>query len=272
MNPHTRSLLLGASILLASLPSAHATLIAYEGFDYAQNAGLNNQAGGTGWTTVWTGGNWRTNNSAFSSSQPSGFENSTGLIYTGLTTVGNAARNGQQGNQGFRDFASQAATGTYWISFLMQKDTTTSGSYGISLFDGGTERNFMGTVNSGNFSVAGQGANVSSIGVTMTPSLFVARYDMDAGVAHFWINSDLSSTTPTNASAFNGVGGTSFTAFAFDRIRLGGFHEQGYLDEFRLGTTAEAVGFAAIPEPSAFAALAGLSVLGLAALRRRRAA
>ena len=268
MKTKNYSLLIGASLALVSLTSANAALVAYEGFDYAQNTGLNNQTGGIGWTTDWIGGNWRTNNSAFTSPQPGGFENSTGLTYTGLTTVGNAARNGQQGNQGFRSFATQAATGTYWISFLMQKDTTTSGSYGISLYEGGTERNFMGTANSGNFSVGGQGANVSSISVSLTPSLFVARYNMDTQLAHFWIDSDLSSTTPTDASAFNGSGGTTFTAFAFNRIRLGGFHQQGYLDEIRIGTTAMDVGF--IPEPSSFA-LVGLSVLGFVANRRRRA-
>ena len=250
MKIQTRSFLLCAGILIASLPSAHADLIAYEGFDYPQLTRLASSANtGTGWTASWTSNSWRTNNSAFGSSQPGGFENSSGLSYTGLITVGNTARE-ENLSQSFRTFAPQAATGTYWISFLMQQDQQTGGgSHGISFFDGGTERNFMGRAASDVFGTAGTGAFASSTTVTLTPSLFVARYNMDTGIAHYWLNSDLSLTTPTDASAFNGAGGTGFTAFTFDRIRLGAFGPRGYLDEIRLGTTSQDVGFA-IADPS----------------------
>jgi len=251
--------------LAFNTPNSQAALIAYEGFNYAYQTGLSGQTGGTNWSAGWAaGGTWRTN-------QPSFGEISTGLTYTGLTTVGNAARNENNGNEAFRSFAAQAATGTYWMSFLMQKDGTAVNSFGISLFDGGTERNFMGNAGSSLFGVAGAGAVNSATTVTTTPTLFVARYNMDTGTAHFWLNSDLSLMTPTDASAFNGSGGTSFTAFTFDRVRLGKFSgdNSGYLDEFRLGTTAEDVGFAPIPEPSVMALL-GLSALGYAAMFRRR--
>lgn len=269
----TRTLLTGACALLIASSALQSAPIAYEGFDYPYATALSASANtGTGWTTNWDSGSWRTNQPSYTSAQPGGFENAAGLTYTGLSTVGNAARNENDSNQDFRTFASQAATGTYWISFLIQKDAANSGSFGISLFDGGTEKNFMGQASSTLFGVAGAGASVSSTTVTTTPSLFTARYNMDTGIAHFWLNSDLSLTTPTDASAFNGSGGTSFTAFGFDRVRLGKFNgDSGYLDEIRIGTTANDVGFAAVPEPSVFA-LVGLSVLGLAAHRRRRTA
>jgi len=269
----TSALVVSAALAIASTGS-QAALIAYEGFNYAQGTALNaTTGGGTGWTTDWSSNSWRTNNSVFGSPQPGGIENSTGLTYANLPTVGNAARNENSGNQNFRSFAPQAATGTYWISFLMQKDTTNaqSSSFGISLFDGGTERNFMGNAGSSVFGVAGQGSFNSTTTVTTTPSLFLARYNMGSGVAHFWLNSDLSAGTPANSAAFNGTGGTAFTAFTFNRVRLGMFDNvgspftgSGYLDEIRIGTAFVDV----VPEPSA--ALLG-ALGGLILLRRRRA-
>ena len=152
----------------------------------------------------------------------------TGLTYSTLPTVGQAARNENDFSQSFRTFAPQAATGTYWISLLMQKDAVTTNSFGSLLFDGCSEKNFTGQANSDKFSVAGEGAFASFTTVTTTVSL---------------------ASEPSTASALNGNGGTSFTAFAFDRIRLGKFNDgSGYLDEVRIGTMAADVGL--VPEPS----------------------
>jgi len=56
--------------------------------------------------------------------------------------------------------------------------------------------------------------------------------------------------------------------FTFDRIRLGAFGPRGYLDEIRIGTTSQDVGFA-IPEPSTYALL-GLGAFAMAGVRRRQ--
>ncbi len=257
------ALLITGTAALGFASSANAALIAYEGFDYPQQTGLASSANtGTGWTASWNSDSWRTNSSGFG-------EIGTGLTYSTLSTVGQAARNENNFNQSFRSFAPQAATGTYYISFLMQKDTTDANSFGVSLFNGASEQNFMGNANSGNFSVAGQGAVVSSTAITANATtFFVARYNMVSGIAHFWLDPSLSGT-PTDASAFNGAGGTSFTAFAFDSVRLGKFGDgSGYLDEIRIGTTYADI--APIPEPSTVALLfGGLGALVL--MRRRRA-
>ena len=253
-------LFLTLSLLALTAGSSHATLIAYEGFNYPQQTGLATQSGGTGWATTWDSSSWRTNSSGFG-------EISTGLTYSTLLTGGQAARNENDFNQSFRTFTPQAAAGTYWFSFLIQKDLVTANSFGISLYNGGSERNFMGQASSDKFSVAGAGANTSSISVTTTPSFFVARYNMDTSTSHFWINPSLGGIPPSDASAFNGAGGTGFTAFTFDRIRLGKFNAgSGYLDEIRIGTTFDDV--APVPEPSTWLG-AGLLV-GLVSWSQRK--
>ena len=257
-------ILLTLSMLAITAGSSKAVLIVYEGFDYPQQTGLATQSGGTGWATTWDSSTWRTNSLGYG-------EISTGLTYSTLTTVGQAARNENNGNQSFRTFTPQGATGlaTYWISFLIQKDLASgASSFGISLFNGpGSEQNFLGHANSDNFSVAGQGANNLGPLVTTTPSFFVARYDMTTNFAHFWIDPSLSGT-PSDASAFNGSAGTAFTDFTFDRIRLGKFDgNSGYLDEIRIGTAYGDV--SPVPEPSTYALL-GLGAL-VALLRMRSA-
>ena len=259
-------LFLTLSLLALTAGSSHATLIAYEGFNYPQQTGLATQSGGTGWATTWDSSSWRTNSSGFG-------EISTGLTYSTLLTGGQAARNENEGNESFRQFGAQGAVGTYWTSFLIRKDSTFTNSFGISLFDGGTERNFMGTTTSGGsfLGVAGQGGHISSTAVTANQTeFFVARYDMDTQKAHFWLNPSLSGT-PTDAIAFNSASGTSFTKFGFDRIRLGVFNNtgnagSGNLDEFRIGTTFDDV--APVPEPSTWLG-AGLLV-GLVSWSQRK--
>lgn len=246
-------------------PQAKAALIAYEGFDYTPGGtSLNTLNGGTGWTSAWDNGGWRTPNTGFS-------ENEATLSFSNLVVGGTAARGSNDNSQSFRQFGTQAATGTYWISMLMTNDIgeNASSSFGLSLFNGGSEQNFIGKAGVANWGVAGQGGATSGLAAsTNTTAFLVSRYDMGAGVAHHWVNSTPGAVDPTNASAFNGVGGTAFTAFAFDRIRLGRFNTAtgGTIDEFRLGTSYTDV--APIPEPSTYALLA-LGLGALVFLRRR---
>lgn len=43
-----------ALLMTATLPSARAALLAYEGFDYATSTPLNGLTGGSGWLTPWS--------------------------------------------------------------------------------------------------------------------------------------------------------------------------------------------------------------------------
>ncbi len=232
-----RSGILTATATLVGLTSSvNAGLISYEGFEYvAGGTSLSTLNGGVGWTTAWDNGGWRTPSTGFG-------ENEASLSYSTLTISGTSARAANDNDQSFRQFAPQPASGIYWISVLMRvdaADNNPSGSFGLSLFDGAsTERNFLGKAGNPNWGVAGQGASNSGVPIVGNTTTFIlARYNMDTGLAHFWLNPTPGGAQPTDASAFNGPAGTNFTPFTFDRIRLGRFGANGYIDEFRLGTT-----------------------------------
>ncbi|HWA84668.1 MAG TPA: hypothetical protein VG710_00480, partial [Opitutus sp.] len=234
----TRTALL-ACALAAVAPKISAQLIVYEGFDYPLNTGLSSSANtGTGWTGNWTNNTWRTNSGSG--------EISTGLTYAGLSTVGNAAR--EVNGEDFRSFAEQSASGTYWVSFLVQVDSTAHRDFGISLFDGGSEKVFMGQTlgANGNLSLwqnpSYDSRNDSAAApVANTPMLFVAEFDMDSAKAWFWVDPTLSGGAPSYASAENGAGGSSISVFTFNSVRMYG--SGGYFDEIRIGRTAADVGF-----------------------------
>lgn len=94
------------------------SLIIYEGFDYAtsgSNNALNGQNGGTGWGEAWS------TSGAYFSDILAG-----SLTYTGLVTVGNYTRFGNQGNgtayeRDFRLFNSIIPNdgNVYWFGFSM---------------------------------------------------------------------------------------------------------------------------------------------------------
>ena len=230
-----RSGTLAATAALVGLASPiKAGLICYEGFDYGTGGtSLNTLNGGIGWTNAWGSGGWRTPSAGFG-------ENESSLAYSSLVTTGTSARAGSDYNQSYRQLTPQPANGTYWISLVMNVDDADAAnekSLGVSLFDGAAERNFLGKAASVNWSVAGAAASDSSVPIIgNTDTLILARYNMDTGIAHFWLNPMPGGAEPTNASAFNGEAGTDFTAFSFDRIRLGRFEANGYIDEVRIGT------------------------------------
>ena len=221
----------------AAIANTNGVLITYEGFNYpaggAYGTSLNTLSGGSGWITTWDNGGWRTPTTTFG-------ENQATLTYSNLSTIGASARAGNDYIGSFRQFGPQTASGIYWVSFLMNVDSgdaSNGNSLGVSLFNGGTEINFMGKPSSANWGVAGAGASSSGVAIVGGSNTWiVARYNMDTGKAHFWLNPSPNSV-PSDASAWNGPGGTSFTPFSFDRIRLGRFGANGYIDEFRLGTT-----------------------------------
>lgn len=248
-------LTLTASLVATSLltPQAQAALIVYEGFDYAADFDARNVQAN------WTG-------SSFFS------VNSPGLTYSNLIVTGNRFESPNEfGREMFRNIGTQAATGTYWLSFIVDLETATTGGVGISLFNGGSENSFYGVAAGNTWGNGGGSGQFATTATTAAPTFLTFRLNMDAGISHMWINATPGAIDPTNATAANGVGGTAFTAFAFDRIRTGVFFGggNGAFDEIRLGTTFGDV--APIPEPSTYALLA-IGLGALVFLRRRRKA
>ena len=88
-----------------------------------------------------------------------------------------------------------------------------------------------------------------------------------------WVNPD-SSVGPSGTIAASSIGATAIPEVNDLAIRAFSTFESAdilHLDQIRIGTDWTSV-TTAIPEPSSFAALAGLGALGLGALRRRRRA
>ncbi|MEN9676797.1 MAG: tRNA(Glu)-specific nuclease WapA precursor, partial [Verrucomicrobiota bacterium] len=123
--------------------SLRAALISYDGADYSATSGLNGQNGGTGWFNAWSG---------------AARAQAEGLVFPGLVTVGNRfvtagdnlpslRRLDPVGHELLLDGTSFGLDGTeLWLSFLVRREPNfPAGCYGgLSLFNGGTEKLFVG--------------------------------------------------------------------------------------------------------------------------------
>lgn len=245
--------LIGAFVLSAA--AAHASVVFYDGFNYSTS--FNGSTASPTWTV---------DGSFLSVTSP-------GLTYTGLSTVGNAVTSPNQfGRYLNHTLSSSQAQGVYWLGFLVKLQNDTTHGVGLSLFNGGTELSFWGSVNSSGAKWGNAaGGTYAGGAVTGDTTFIVLKLDSTVGKQWMWINPVAGGAVPELSAALNGVAGTAFTTGSFDRIRLGVFGNGiGTFDEVRLATTAADLGFTAVPEPSAFAALGGLAALGFAATRRRR--
>ncbi len=292
-----RTLLSFLSLLVVTSP-VKATLMVFEGFDYADGS-LNTLNGGIGFSTAW--GPAVNPNAGVGA----GIQN----VEAGrLRLVGNAAG----GATIYRDLATEYGTDgtTIWIGLSMirtgTKDpvggapngalTSTGASYvrplNFALFDvtsptAQSERLSFGegTRTSGDTDtfgllVGGSATNAATVWSTApvdVDNFAVVRIDFgaaNADTAWLWINPSFGSEPATGSAAATTTGN-----FTFDRVRpfAGNPNNQtingvvtatlgaeGYVDNFAVGTTFADV----IPEP-ATGMLAGLSLVGLIARRRR---
>jgi hypothetical protein len=179
-------------------------------------------------------------------------------------------------------------TGDRYFSLLFRNDDTDGFSGARILFEAfgssgegyGVNIDFNSTTgNLAIFSRAG-GSNFnavsvasSTLGVTNT-FLIVGKFVATGnGTTTIWINP--TSFTDDAALTSSSVGSsTTIAAVAFVRDDGVAFRSVGAVytvDSLMLGNNLADVIPSAVPEPSAFAALAGLGALGFAALRRRRA-
>lgn len=257
-------LTLAASLLLTALPSAQATLLVYEGFNYAP-APLNGQNGGTGWTGAW-------GNASSSGTQIVG----SGLTYTGLETSGNATQwnvNTGSASRAFDGSSSGVSGTTTWFSLLfLPADNLTSSDYralffntaaasstrgiGVEFRNGQIATRMMGTEGSfgGSFSVNATNLVVGS---------FTFNGFSTNSTLSLWLNptnfSSLGTPTVTGTRLLNNVDmNFSSTSSLYLRSQNGGPSVITY-DEIRIGTTAASV--LPVPEPSAVFLLGAAGLL-----------
>lgn len=267
-----------ASVFIGT--SAHAALLAYEGFDYTTGtiAGKN---GGTGFAEAWGsisgGGNINVV--------------TTQLNYTdgnsnALDTLGNSVYIDRSTRSVSRLLDQTYSSGVVWLSFLIQPNSAifgsdpqnTGSSFRLVLLSGTTERLQAGNRNNSStvygisgFSQTGN-STVSVLGNTDV-QFMVVRYEFGAaGSVHLFMNPDLD-TEPALVDADAALTGIA-AAMSFNTIRLQTLaadistetsRSRGRFDEIRLGETYFDV--TAIPEP---ASLSLLGLGGIALLRRRR--
>ena len=292
--------LAATALALAAVPAAQAQLIAYEGFNLT--AGNNSLGGSSGAGSSGFSTNWTTIGDA-----NGGNVISPGYSYTGITSVGNRAQifNSSASSDSSATYfyrtlstpfsVAANSTGTVWASFMIQGTAAASSGRGASIGFFGTNAPTASTVgitvgavgSNANYRVAGRALDTTGSGLVGTSTtnagtqvFMVAKITVNtnlnsAETISLWINpttfdgteSSLGTAALANTS-LGDLGLSSISAIAFGSNYVSTGTATLGLDEIRLGTTLGSV--TAIPEPSAFAALAGLGVLGLAATRRRR--
>jgi hypothetical protein len=240
MRNRTNILFATALFTMAFAVQSFASLIAYEGFNYADSTSLAGQSGGgsTGFSSAWSavGGGTITVESPSLDG---------GLLVTSGNKVYIEPISGT--TTSFRSLDSSISSGVTYLSFLGQLDAGTR-FFGLSLFGtGGVERLIIGKQGgSSNWQIGTAASGVSTTAVT-TESLLVVRIGWDASGANedirLWVNPSLDVSEPTLVSA-DGVL-TSLDLVNFDQIRIasgntngtGQTPATGWFDEIRIGTT-----------------------------------
>ncbi|MHC4692084.1 MAG: LamG-like jellyroll fold domain-containing protein [Planctomycetota bacterium] len=220
-------------LVLSLVSSASATLIVYEGFDYASGGTLAGKNGGTGWDQAWTGGQTI---------------QSPGLTYSLLPVVGNTAASNGQGGSAFRIMPSgfNALNRTLWISFIGQAITEASWS-GVSTFNGAGESLFLGSPGGqpsspykwgvhlyNDLGDAGVPTGAQLTTINTTDKVFcVVRIVNGASSAQLtvWLNPALGAEPADGDAVFNSTVGR----IPFDRIRIDAGNGVVQYDEIRIG-------------------------------------
>lgn len=266
---NTRLLLL-ASALLGAAASSQGQIF-YDGFDYTDGSNLGGQ--GT-WVNVASGDEVVVGGSS--------------LSVPGLQAPTGRSVSFSGGGFDPHNVFTPVTSGTIYFSFAMQ----VTGLGSLDQVIGGYFAGFG--ANSTNFSTtvwtratAGGGFNIglqnstSTTGIqwsdeyALNATLFiVGSFNIDTDVASLWVNPSSTSFGAVEAPSvtFSAAAGTTRTSLDRFFLRQDSASETPdmIVDEIRVGTSWASV--TPVPEPSSFAAFAGLAALGGAALRRRRRA
>lgn len=215
----------------------------------------------------------------------------TSLEYSGLTSTGGSGIVGAQGGLPQQSVAFDNA-GIQYFSFLFQHLNPANVSGGRILFEAFGSSNEGYGINynrntDGSLTVFARAGNTNTGSVTVStvaaasPVLVIGKFDPTAstnGSTTIWINP---TSFTDEASMITSVGTATATSAAGAAV----LRDDGIVlrtatsttgnwfqvDNMRFADDFAGLGLSAVPEPSSFAALAGLGALGFAALRRRRA-
>jgi len=275
-----RTTSLPISLLLAAASSLNAAVIFSESFDYGSsdigniNANLANYSGSTGVIDYDADGGL---------TSASLNEEAGGALFYNFATSG--SRSTLNTDAVFDPFPSAGAGDTFWIAGLIQYNTL--GQVSV-LFQNGQSVNRWGfgidasgnvllraSDNGGAEAALDTGADAAADGSTY---LFLSRATLGSGTSptastvDFWFN-------PADTSSIAALGSPTFSTGADSKIGRDSGAYTGLtldpgespfarIDEIRFGEDlVDAVGV--VPEPSAFALLAGFAAFGGLLLRRR---
>lgn len=300
--------ILSSLAFLACAGTAFSTILVQENFNYSAGSASGVATSGTGLSGNWYAGAFNTASTAaaFQSSSLSfaGHFASSG----GSLQVTNAGPNFGEGGASATVSASLTGYSTLYASSIMS--TGTSGSYfndwvveqrfnsSVSgIYSSSSGRNIVRAFGSGSSSAGKGGASADASEVVQgtgtnnagTNYLLVTRYTIASNnitQATLYVFNEtayanyLAAATPGNADSLLASNALySLTDTASQPLSSIGFLQfvtqggpAGNFDDYRLGTDiTDVVNVSAIPEPSTCAALAGVAVLALGFLRRRRA-
>lgn len=229
-------------------------LVVHEQFDYpAGSQSLANRNGGTGWSSTWGTALNDVAASDMSYQTPPHLLKTSGLSASIRNNVAS-----------FRNLPATYDNGTIWLSAILRMSHASGGWGGLSLFDGGGERLFVGQRNGSSvwgMERAGSGT-INSLTPTSETAFVVLKLVLSQGPddVFLWINPSLVNE-PSEATAFK-LENTS--DFQFNRIRL--MHGKGSgrtmtVDEIRLARSFFEIAPTQNPL-AAFRALHGLAMDG----------
>ena len=267
---------LSGILLLAASSPAKATLLAYDGFNYAAGQTVVGQGTNSGWPTANDPYTISAGNSANASIEASDMNTGNGLVTSGNQLDINGSAPG--GNEGvYRNLGAtyNTAGNVYWFSALMQVDSNVGASYaGVSLFNNTTEDFFFGQRNRTPFwgieQHAASTANSTVSAANSTTAFLVVQLNGITHTASLYMNPNLSmGGIPATAST-----SLTFTDFSFDRFRVEAGVETLDVDEIRFGTTYADVtptttAVMQAPEPPS-TLCAALLLMGLPVFRKFR--
>ena len=258
------------AMLGLALPSAHASLLVYEPFNYAAGTANGVPANGLGLAGSWSFGNALI---------------ASGSLHEGnLATSGNSLSGGASNGTDVNLSTPIAATVGHplWVSFLMKTPATTaevtSGWGGLTLELSPNASvftyPFIGYANGGVFVVQTQGGgndvNGSSVNANTTYLMVLEDVANSSGpdTLSLWVNPAAGGTSPSGTPNItdNLVGpiGNIYGIGTND-----GPSSVSY-DEIRIGTTYTDVTPSSVPEPASLGLVAA-GGLGLLLLKRRKA-